>query len=47
MKKFNLSPEAQGTLWFCIATMTLGVLLAVILTFVSDFINFVIWGINV
>jgi hypothetical protein len=45
MKKITLSSEAQGLLWFCIAGITFGTLLAVVLSFISNLFNAVVWGV--
>ena len=44
MNKLTLTPESQGILWFWFAVITLGVLVAVILTFITDFLNYMVWG---
>jgi hypothetical protein len=42
MKKITLTPELQGILWFWFAVITLGVLMAVIMTFITEFFNAII-----
>lgn len=45
MKKVKMSNKTQAEFWALMCLISGGMLLAVVLTFISDFLNCVFWGI--